>query len=400
MARCAAAGTIILLILGIPAPALAFVPRGGGTVIISDPLQDDLYVGGQTIEIRAPIDGDVVAAGYRITIGAPITGAVLAAGATVGIESGVERSVRAVGGRVAIEGTVGTDAVLAGSTVRVFERAQIGRDLVAVGGRIRQEGTVGRQAYFNGGRVVITGTISGNVEVNAETLIVAETARIGGRLTYSVRQNADIRQGAQISGGIERRAPPQARRRVVRPFGVSGLRWLPALVEGVWLLVLGFVALAISTRGVFAVADRIRRSFWMNLLGGFVLAVLIPIVAILLFITILGIPLGGVALLVYAATLYPATVFTAAWLGERIVPQRQEPGQTGQTPPSPYLIMLVGVVAVAVLIAVPVVGWLVRAAAVLVGFGALWAKLWAARSAPPADVPVSGPPPAGTAGGG
>ena len=396
MARCAAAGAIILLILGIPAPALAFVPRGGDTVIISDPLQDDLYVGAQTIEIRAPIDGDVVAAGYRITISAPVTGAVLAAGATVDLESRVDRSVRAAGRRVTVAGTVGTDAVLAGATVRVLERAQIGRDLVALGGRIRHDGAVARGAFFNGGRVVIAGTISGNVEVTADTLIVAETARIGGRLTYSVRDNADIRQGAQISGGIERRVPPPARRRVVSPFGISGVRWLPAVVETVWLLVLGFVALAISARGVFAVADRIRRGFWISLLGGLVLAVLIPIAAVLLFITLLGIPLGGIALLLYAATLYPATIFTAAWLGERIVPPLRGSGPAR----APYLTMLVGVIAVVALMALPIVGWIFRAAAVLVGFGALSAKVWAARSAPPADVPAGAPPPAGTPGGG
>lgn len=396
MARLAAAGAIILLILGIPAPALAFVPRGGDTVIISDPLQDDLYAGAQTIEIRAPIDGDVVAAGYRITISAPVTGAVLAAGATVDLESRVDRSVRAAGRRVTVGGTVGTDAVLAGATVRVLERAQIGRDLVALGGRIRHDGAVARGAFFNGGRVVITGTISGDVQVTADTLLVAETARIGGRLIYSVSDNADIRQGAQITGGTERRARPTARRRPVSPFGVSGVRWLPAVVEAVWLLVLGFVALAISARGVFAVADRIRRGFWMSLLGGFVLAVLIPIAAVLLFITLLGIPLGGIALLLYAATLYPATVFTAAWLGERIVPPLRGSGPAR----APYLTMLVGVIAVVALMALPIVGWIFRAAAILVGFGALWAKVWAARSAPPADVPVSGPPPAGTAGGG
>lgn len=36
MARAAAAAAIILLILTFPAPALAFVPRGGDTVIITD----------------------------------------------------------------------------------------------------------------------------------------------------------------------------------------------------------------------------------------------------------------------------------------------------------------------------------------------------------------------------
>lgn len=348
-------------------------------------------MGAQSVDVRAPINGDLVAGAYRITVSAPISGGVLAAGETVIFEARVERSIRAAARRITVEGSVGTDAVLAGATIRVTDRAQIGRDLVALGGRIRQAGSVGRNAVFNGGRVTIAGTIAGNVEVNAQSLVVADTARISGRLTYRVQQTADIRQGAQITGGVERREQPQPRRRrPVGPFGVSGFRWFAAAAEGVWLLILGLIAVAVSARGVFAVAERIRRAFVMSLLGGFVLAVVVPIAAITLCITVLGIPLGLVALLLYALTLYPAMIFTAAWLGERIVPPRREPGQS---PPSPYLIMVVGVVAVAVLMAIPIVGWIVRLAAILVGFGALWAKIWAARDAPPATAPPVAPPP-------
>ncbi|MGH2348061.1 MAG: hypothetical protein ACRDFT_01190, partial [bacterium] len=166
-----------------------------------------------------------------------------------------------------------------------------------------------------------------------------------------------------------------AARRMARPPSVRFGVW-SALVEFAWLLVLGVVALALSTRGVLTVADRIRRRFWGSLLTGFVLAVVVPVAVVLAFITVVGIPVGGVALLLYLATLYPAKVFTAAWIGDWAM-DRLQPGAANR---SPYMEMLVGVVIVVVLVSLPYVGWIFRLVALLAGFGALWAQIWAARA--------------------
>ncbi len=377
---------IVLTLTAVPAPALAFVPRAGDTVTISDAIRDDVYAAGQRVTVMAPIDGDLVAAAQNVTVNAPVTGAVMAAGETVDISDRVGRSVRAAGRRVTLSGTVGTDALLFGATVRLTDSSRIGRDLVALGARIRQEGTVGRDAVLAGNRVTIAGTITGNVRVDADTLVILATARITGKLTYSASQEVTITPGAQIAGGVERVPQRAAPRRMMRPavfrFSVFGL-----LVEILWLLVLGVVALAVSTRGVLAVSDRIKHRFGMSLLAGFVLAVIVPICVVLLLITIVGIPLGGVAILLYLATLYPSNIFVGAWIGDSIL-TRARRGEA--TPPSPYLAMFVGVAVLALLGAIPVAGWIIRAVAVCAGFGALWGRLWETRSVKPLS-PSGGP---------
>ena len=337
------------------------MPRGGQTVVFSESLEDHLYIAGGTVDVTGNVDGDVVAAGGTVTLSGPASGGILAAGGTVRITSAVGRSLRAAA------------AALAGGSVTVDQAAQIGRDLVAIGGSVRVLGSVSRNAFLTGGDVIIGGTIQGDVEAQADRVTLLPSARIQGKLRYSADRPAEIQSGAQITGGIEQTPRPAAPRRYYRPFA---FRFAGRVMEALWLLAIGFVALAVAPRGVPRVVERVRRQFGFSLLTGFILLVVVPVAALLVAFTIIGIPLSIVAVLLYLATLYPGQIFPAQWLGEWVM---RSLGR-GSGPPSPYLAMTVGVVLFVIVVAVPFVGWLPRLVALLVGFGALWAAVWATRA--------------------
>jgi len=80
-----------------------------------------------------------------------------------------------------------------------------------------------------------------------------------------------------------------------------------------------------------------------------------------------------ILLLLYVATLYPAQVFVSAWLGGAI-------GRRLGQGLSPYVGITVGVIALVILVSLPFVGWIFRLLALCVGFGALWAAIWRART--------------------
>ena len=362
-----------LLVLTAPIPALAFVPRGGQTVIFSESLEDDLYVVGGTVDVAGTVDGDVVAAGGTVTLSGPASGGILAAGGTVRITSAIGRSLRAAAGDLTIGGRIGADAVLAGGSVRIDQAAQVGRDLVAMGGSVHVLGSVARNAFLNGGDVIIGGAVQGNVEVQADRVTLLPSARIQGKLRYAADRPVEIQQGAQVTGGIERTSRPTAPQRYYRPFA---FRFAGRVMEVLWLLAIGFVALAVAPRGVPRVLERVRRQFGISLLTGFILLVVVPVAALLVAFTVIGIPLSIVAVLLYLATLYPGQIFPAMWLGEWIM---RSLGRGG-APSSPYLAMTVGVILFAIVVAVPFIGWLLRLVALLAGFGALWAAVWATRA--------------------
>lgn len=361
----------LLLVLLVTAPTHAFVSRGGDVVTVSEEIRDDLYVAGGTVTVRGPVDGDVAAAGGTVLLEGPTSGGVLATGGTVRLRGQIGRGVRAAGGTVSVETSVGTDGVLAGGLVTLERGARVGRDLVAAGGTVQVLGEVGRRARLAGGTVLVGGPVRGDVEVDADRVVVLPEARIAGRLRYRSAQPAEIRPGAQIQGGVVQETVARPPR--VLP-GRGRFPWVRWTLEALWLLVLGFVVQAVLPQAGARIAEEVWRA-GRNLLVGFVLLVTVPVAAALLLLTVVGIPLGFLALGLYAATLYLGQVFTGRRIGEELLKRALRTSTV-----SPYAATAVGVLMLVVLFALPWVGWVVRLGAVLVGFGAIWLVAYRATS--------------------
>lgn len=361
-----------ILWLAVPLPAFAFVRVSGQAVTFNERLDDDLYIAGGTVEVRGNVNGDVVAAGGTVGLFGPLSGGALVGGGTVTVGGPVGRSVRAAGGTVTLEGRTAADAVVAGGTISVEPGAVIGRDLVAAGGKLHVSGSVGRNALLSGGTIVISGRVGGDVDASAGEIILLPTGRIQGRLRYAADQGVEIQPGAQVAGGVERIPLPPAPQRIYpAAFGFFG-----RVLELLWLLAIGVVALLAAPRGVTRVVERVRTQFGPSLLTGFVLMVVVPVAALVVAFTVVGIALSAIGVLLYLATLYAGQIFTAAWLGDRILHGvRRGPGATV----SPYATLILGTIVLVVLVTVPFVGWLIRLVALAVGFGALWAAVWATR---------------------
>lgn len=367
----------VVLVLGIALPAMAFVPRAGNTVVVAESIDDDVYVAGGTVEVSGEIDGDVVAAGGTVTLSGPVTGGILSGAGTLSIGGTVGRSVRAAAGNLALRAEVGTDAVLAGGSVTLERSGSVGRDLVAAGAGVQLSGRVQRNAYLTGGTITIGGSVDGNVEAHADRVVLLPTAQIAGKLRYSADYPIEIPSGAQVTGDVTRVDRPSRSRTILDPATRFRIRFAGRILETLWLLALGLVLMAITPRGIHAVAERIRTQFGGTLLAGFVLLVIVPVAAVVLLFTVVGVPVALALLLLYVTTLYPGQVFVAAWLGEALTRQRGRGGS------SPYLSLIVGVIVLIVLVSLPFVGWMFRLLAVCVGFGALWAAIWRTRRGQP-----------------
>jgi hypothetical protein len=361
-------------------PAHAFVARSGNAIGVSEVIRDDLYVAGGTVTVTGAVDGDLAATGGTVQLEGRVMDSVLAAGGTVRIAGRVGRTVRAAAGTLDVFGTVGGDAVLAGGAVTVGNGARVHRDLVVSGGNVSVLGNVQRNLLIGGGEVTLGSTVRGDAEIHARRLVLLPTTRIGGRLHYSADQPLEVQSGAQVAGGTERLPGPPPAPRYSRRLASPGF-WLGThLLEMLALIVLGLVAFGLASRGAVAVAREVADRFARSLLAGFVLFVVVPVAAVLLLLTIVGIPLSVIVMLLYFATLYPGQIFVAAWLGNRIILLASR-GRTAH--PSVYLALVVGSVILVLLFAIPYVGWLVRLVTVLVGFGAFWVVVWSAVAGRP-----------------
>jgi len=301
----------ILLMTFTAVSVLAFNVRSGDiiTVASEEVIDGDLYVSGGTIIIDGTINGDLIAAGKIIRVNGPVNGSIIAIGGTVNINGEVTHAVRIIGETLNISGTIGRDLLVAGDDVSLASTAEIGSDLL-----------------LGAGTALIDGLIKGNINSGVESLTIASTASIQGKLTYISENEANIQSGAQIRGPIAHKLPDVKERLAVGTHRLPGVkeRLTPA---GLWgkvigflmTLVLGIIIILLAPRRVKAVTESIRTRPWASLGWGAIILIFTPIAALIVCITIIGLPLGLITLVLYSIAICLTQLFAGLLIGQLII---------------------------------------------------------------------------------
>ena len=234
-------------------------------------------------------------------------------------------------------------------------------------------GTVEQSLVVFNGRTEITGTVAGDVVVFNGDVVLRSDSRVGGDVV-SLRAPV-IEEGATVGGNVE---DLQGRWDYWDATFVGRLAWW--LAFSVSSLVLGLLLLLLASSGLDAVAIRALRERLGPTIGfGLVVFLLLPVVAVLLLVTIVGIPLGLFLLLALALIYSVGYAIGALALGRLVV----------KPPTSRYLAFLAGWGALRLLALVPFLGGVAWLVASVIGLGTLWVAARARRSGEvrPAVVP-------------
>jgi cytoskeletal protein CcmA (bactofilin family) len=348
-------------------PRVAAGQAAGETVIVREPVAENLYVAGGTVRVESEVEKDLVAAGGTVTVDRLVKGdATLAAGA-VAVRGAVLDDVRAAGGTVTIDGAVGGDLVAAGGTVELTPRAAVrGRTWLA-GGTVRVDRAhVLGDLKVGAATAVIGGRVDGTVRVAAGDISVGPGAEIRGDLVYTSPHPPRVDPAAKILGAVTmRRSPPLESARHVA-------RVLTVLLRSVLFLgaaVTGIVVYLLFPRFTVGAAGTIGREPWRSAAVGLLVLVATPVAAFILILTLVGIPLGLALGALYGLALLLGYIVAAFWLGDlgaRRLAAGREPSRGAR------VTGLVGAfLALALLHLLPVVGGLAGFLAVIVGLGAV-----------------------------
>jgi hypothetical protein len=235
------------------------------------------------------------------------------------------------------------------------------------------EGTVREDLFVLNGDAEISGAVDGDVVVFNGDVTVRSGAEIGGDLV--TQSTPTVEDGATIRG---------SRSNVATKFdydmaGFAGrfIWWLGYTVS---VLILGLLLLAFAPRLDEAVVETIRARVGSSIGWGVALFFLLPIAAVLLLVTVVGIPLG-LFVLSALALIYTIGYTVATHAVGRLVMRTS----------SRYVAFLVGVVILRALALIPVVGGLVWLLASVWGLGLLAVAIRAGRS--PRPIMATAPPP-------
>ena len=357
-----------LILIAYLAAAPAVLAATGGEQTVEHASAGHHFSAGPDVELGDAIDGDAYAVGARVALAAPVAGQAVLGGGQVEVSGQVARGLFAVGGTVVVSGTVHGDADLAGGTVELTPAAKIGGNVTMQGGRLTMAGATDGRLRMTGGDAVMNGTVAGDAEITAGHIEIGREARIAGTLRYRSEQEPVIAAGAQLLGGLQHLpAAPfsgswrEGARHALH--GTGGAIWpTGSFVIGALLLLIlpGFL----RDTSTLAVGE------WGRNLGiGFAVVVAVPVAVILLFVTLIGIPLGLLTIAFYVALLLLGYLVGAVALGDfvlgRLAPARA--AAIGWR----VLALLAVLIALGIVRRVPLVGGWVLSLVFLVGVGAL-----------------------------
>lgn len=256
------------------------------------------------------------------------------------------------------------DRIVVSGPVDVGRGEKVG-DVVVVDGRVRVAGRATGDVVAVSGPVRISGTVEGDVVALSDLARLAPGARVEGDLIYGDERPL-VASGATVEGDVQKVDVDE----VLSPLGgfIGGLAlWIAFSVSS---LLAGLLLFLLAPRAVEAARAAAATRTGGAVGWGLLLFFGVPILALLAFLTIVGIPLA-IALLLTVFPLYLLGYVTSAWLlGRRLVGER------------PVLGFLAGWGILRALALVPVVGGLVWLGATIFGLGALGVAAWRARAGP------------------
>lgn len=372
--------TILLTLAAGISPSAA---DGHERVVLDGAHADQQYVAGEEVRIEAEVTDDIFAAGYEVVFDGATGEDLIAAGRRVTFRRTTAQDVIVAGADVDFAGEITDDLVGAGRRVHLRHDSVIGDDARLAAGDLDIEGRIGGDLDAVAELITLSGEVAGDVDLLARRIVLAPGARIGGKLTYRSRSEADIAADAVVAGGVERLEIEDfdELEKVRRRGPLVGLgAWLVGVLA---LIVLGAgLHLALPNLLTGAVAA-MNRNPWSTLGVGFALFVVTPVAAMFLVFTVIGLPLALMGLAAYAVSLGLGLITAATWLGGRI--RRWVGRGTGALDGwGRVLWAAVGIVALSVLGAIPFLGGLALLFAVLFGLGALAPQAWRRLRSPTA----------------
>ena len=366
---------VATLLMTSAAPSDAFEVRRAKdrvTIPADETIDDTLIVMADSILIEGTVTGDLIALGERVTLRGRIDGTLVAVAEELKIGGQVADTVLGLGRNVEFWGAaLGANAYGAGRSVTISADSTVAGSTALASEAVEVHGQIGRDLLALAKGVSLLGSVGGDLSAYGERADLGAAARVGGDLTAKLQHtdNLSVSPDATVEGETDLTTWPEEPNRylTLKFYITEALQLLAAFLTGLvlFLLIPGLREARLQ-RGADVLATAVV---------GVVALFVVPALALIAILTLIGAPLGIIALLAWLAALYAAGIVTAALLGQRLL------NGNGHRD---AIMLLVGLAVVFVLINLPFVGNMMRLLVILLGLGVIgqWLRgLWLSRPA-------------------
>lgn len=282
-----------------------------GTII-----NKDYFATGETVKIDGTVNGDVYAAGGKVIVDGSINGDLLVAGGKVIISGKVSENVRVVSGELTVTGEIGKNLTVGAGNLKLAPSARIHGTLVAGAGEVALEAPLEKAVTVAAGLMTLSSTVNGNVEAAVTRLNMTSSAIVKGDLKYWSDKEPVMEPGARVVGEIIAKQPIEIPLSAFPDLaeGLSLFAYISKIVNFISTLVFGLFLIHFFPNYPESQLATLRKKPWISVGIGFLVLVTVPAILVLLFLTILGIPLAFIVFMIYLVT-YAARISVILWAG-------------------------------------------------------------------------------------
>lgn len=314
------------------------------------------------------IKGNLTGFGASVSNYGKIKGDFQAIGADVYIPGTVNGDVSAFGARVEISGDVNGDMEVGCASLEID--GNVNGKLTGGGAVLDLSGNFGDDVEIGGAVIRLSGNYGGDVKIDSENVEISPNTNISGDLLYSAR-DIDIPDGATIGGEVKHFVPVEPEKKKENPY-------LAYLYDVLWKIgayfLIGLILWIIIPAKYETILSRITEKPFKSLLWGVLSLIVLPIIAIILMVTFIGIPAGIFIAILYFILVYTSQVIGGTYIGHWVLRLFKKTEEVNL-----FLSMLIGVVIYAIVASIPFFGWLVFLASAIFAVGAALSMVWLIR---------------------
>lgn len=324
---------------------------------------NDYFSLGEKVILSGTVDNDAYLAGGNIIVDGHIKGDLMAIGGNIAISGQVDGDVRVIGGNITVSGSIGGNLTIVAGSATLGESANILGNLASLAGDLEITSPVNGKTNLAAGAVILGNEIGSDINMVVGDLTLTSQAYVRGNLVYWSDKVADISKDASISGTLTRNIPQvsQIDNKDIEE-SLAGVRSGFSIYSFITSLLLGLAILYfVPNFGINASLTIAKRPF-LTFGVGLLVLILTPLISIFLIVTLVGLPIGLLLLAAFVFMLFFAKVFTALFVGLKILSLMRHKSNN-------YLSFVLGLLVVYIVGLTPYIGWIISSIVTLLGLG-------------------------------
>jgi cytoskeletal protein CcmA (bactofilin family) len=279
-----------------------------------DTIHTDLIVSADSTTIDGDIDGDLIAFSRSVTVNGHVKGDVISFSEELHVNGVVDGNVRTFVKELRLNGKVGRNVMAWAGDVNFDEKSVVnGTMTLGSGDGVLNGKLVGDLLAFSGS-LQIDGNFGRNVAIRTGNLTIGPQTVIAGDTKAQLRKQPEVSPEAKLATPIQ---VTITQRDSDTSYSSPRYYWHQVLLWGA-SFVFGLAMLLLMPGFFFHSVGACKRT--MPAMGfGALFLIALPILAVIVCITIVGIGVGIASILLWVIAIYAAQVVVGTWLGDRML---------------------------------------------------------------------------------